>query len=402
MPIPVLCPTCQVKLKAPDNLAGQAIKCPRCQTVIRVPAAEPVPVQSAPAPKTEKVAASALAPERGAADDFESNLKDAPGVRTRAPSAKEVEDFESNLKDAPGVNRRSRKRDWDDDDEDDRPARRPARRQRDEDDEDEDDHPARRSNRRQLDQDDDEENIKPAPRSKRRSDDDEDDDGRPAKRARRADPDEDDDEDAPRSCKLPEDLRSRVENELEDGEKRIWVGQPAPELVFKRSLLRAGVMLFFGLVSVVMVFVMFAAELKKGNAAMVVLSLPIPLGIMAAGIALPFYQKWRASRTCYLLTNERAIVFQPNVFCIMQTTRYSPRELRAMRWNNSFWDKTAGDVVFKTVTVITTTHYRDRRGHYAGSRTSATTYYYGFLAVRDPQAVHRLISRTLLEGDDDD
>ena len=38
MPIQVICTGCQVKLKAPDTAAGKKTKCPKCQTIVSVPA----------------------------------------------------------------------------------------------------------------------------------------------------------------------------------------------------------------------------------------------------------------------------------------------------------------------------------------------------------------------------
>jgi hypothetical protein len=39
MPIQVLCTGCQARLKAPDTAAGKKTRCPKCQTVVSVPAA---------------------------------------------------------------------------------------------------------------------------------------------------------------------------------------------------------------------------------------------------------------------------------------------------------------------------------------------------------------------------
>lgn len=44
MPIPVVCPTCATKLRAPDNMAGRNAKCPKCGTAVAVPS----PVQQVP------------------------------------------------------------------------------------------------------------------------------------------------------------------------------------------------------------------------------------------------------------------------------------------------------------------------------------------------------------------
>jgi hypothetical protein len=41
MPLQVVCPSCNAKLKAPDTAAGKKTKCPKCQAVISVPADAP-------------------------------------------------------------------------------------------------------------------------------------------------------------------------------------------------------------------------------------------------------------------------------------------------------------------------------------------------------------------------
>jgi hypothetical protein len=41
MPIPLTCPGCSARMKAPDAAAGKAVRCPRCQARIAVPAAAP-------------------------------------------------------------------------------------------------------------------------------------------------------------------------------------------------------------------------------------------------------------------------------------------------------------------------------------------------------------------------
>jgi predicted RNA-binding Zn-ribbon protein involved in translation (DUF1610 family) len=37
MPIPVVCPSCENRLNAPDNAAGRKAKCPKCAAVISIP-----------------------------------------------------------------------------------------------------------------------------------------------------------------------------------------------------------------------------------------------------------------------------------------------------------------------------------------------------------------------------
>jgi phage FluMu protein Com len=49
MPITVTCPTCNQPLSAEDQYAGMNVKCPKCSTVIPLPAASAAPIPSAAA-----------------------------------------------------------------------------------------------------------------------------------------------------------------------------------------------------------------------------------------------------------------------------------------------------------------------------------------------------------------
>lgn len=58
MPIAVLCGNCNAKLNAPDAAAGKKVKCPKCATVLQIPAPEPEPDfevvdEPAPTPKAK-------------------------------------------------------------------------------------------------------------------------------------------------------------------------------------------------------------------------------------------------------------------------------------------------------------------------------------------------------------
>jgi hypothetical protein len=57
MPIPVVCPSCATKLRAPDNMAGRKTKCPKCGTAVVVPSPAPEapePVRAEPLPQPVK------------------------------------------------------------------------------------------------------------------------------------------------------------------------------------------------------------------------------------------------------------------------------------------------------------------------------------------------------------
>ena len=90
MPIPVACPGCSARLNAPDVAAGKRVKCPKCQTLIPVPAAsdeevdEPTARPSARRPRDE---GDDDRPRRRPRDD-EDDADDRPRPkRRRKPAA---------------------------------------------------------------------------------------------------------------------------------------------------------------------------------------------------------------------------------------------------------------------------------------------------------------------------
>jgi predicted Zn finger-like uncharacterized protein len=127
MPELVNCPHCEKKLRVPDNLIGQPVKCPTCGKTFTATAA------SAAAPPPEEKPAPRPAARRPPAE--EEQVEDVPRRRRPADADEEEE----------RPRRRPRAED-EEEDEDDRPRRRRPR--EDEDDEEEDDRPRRRKRRR--------------------------------------------------------------------------------------------------------------------------------------------------------------------------------------------------------------------------------------------------------------
>jgi hypothetical protein len=118
MPVTVTCTGCKSTLKVRDDLAGKKIKCPKCATLVLIPAED-----------EEELAAVEVAPD-------ESGEAPAPKRRSKRD---DDEDEEDRITDRP---RRKSRRDDDDDEDDDRPRKR--RRSRDDDDEDDDDRPKKK------------------------------------------------------------------------------------------------------------------------------------------------------------------------------------------------------------------------------------------------------------------
>lgn len=82
MPIRVECRECGRQINAPDKLAGRKAKCPQCQTILTIPAAEPVDA-IAPAPKAGTL------PKRRAAEP-EARITSKPQPRDEPEPDEEV------------------------------------------------------------------------------------------------------------------------------------------------------------------------------------------------------------------------------------------------------------------------------------------------------------------------
>ena len=185
------CPGCQSAFSVGDEKAGKTGKCPKCGTAFTIPIPEG---GSAPPPRPKKeVAVSPPSPPRDPNEPVEiapcpkcgMALTVAPeylGADVECPECKTV--FTAADKNGPKAKSKSVPPP------DDRPAKRPSKYR--DDDEDEEDRPARKSKRRE---DDDEDDDRPR-KSKRRDEDDEEDDEKPASKVRRvADADDEEEED---------------------------------------------------------------------------------------------------------------------------------------------------------------------------------------------------------------
>ena len=123
MPISVLCPSCNSKLNAPDSAAGKRVKCPKCQVLMELPAAEPdyeeLDDEPAPPPIMAKSKPKpAGKPVTEEEDDDEQPVRRKPH-RRRAESDDEENDDEENER--PSKRRASRRER--DEEEDERPRK---------------------------------------------------------------------------------------------------------------------------------------------------------------------------------------------------------------------------------------------------------------------------------------
>jgi hypothetical protein len=112
---------------------------------------------------------------------------------------------------------------------------------------------------------------------------------------------------------------------------------------------------------------------------------------VAVGLGMlgsPFWMWRRARRTCYALTERRAILWEPGWFGSVDVRSYGPDDLgkthRVQRRDGG------GDLVFEEVVTL----HRRHDGH-----RSANVRRHGFLGVDDVRDVEQRLRRTLLSGD---
>jgi hypothetical protein len=219
----------------------------------------------------------------------------------------------------------------------------------------------------------------------------------------------------------PADLKEKILLGLTPNEKPVWIGQPVPKLVLLRNsgyFAIAGVGILIGLIWLLVALAPARATVapppappvqqkagKKGAPAPVPAPAPAPaqvqagstlppLGVMlvSACFGLVPLVRWRnATRTCYLLTSRRALVLQQTLFGTTKES-YSPQEVAAVQRSNSWLLGGHGDLIFRTVYVITTS--RSRTGT---SSSSVRTIHYGFLAVAQVGEVEKRLRETLID-----
>src|SRR5262249_54529140 len=104
--------------------------------------------------------------------------------------------------------------------------------------------------------------------------------------------------------------------------------------------------------------------------------LPVGLLLVSACVAAVPLVHWRtATPTCYALTNRRAVVYKEGLFGPTRES-YSPLEVSNMRRSDSWLTAGSGDLIFRTVQVISRT-----RSQPAFLSSNVKTIHYGFLAI---------------------
>jgi hypothetical protein len=196
---------------------------------------------------------------------------------------------------------------------------------------------------------------------------------------------------------LPPKVAARVEAELQPGEKLVWLGQPSPWRGFVASLFVAGIGLFFVGFALVWFLLTGGLALLTGAAAgnqpeagalpaaflgcFSLCALPFVL-VGALLLGAPLWSRYAAKRTCYAITDRRAILWEPRAFGAWQVRSYGPGSLRELSRveRADGW----GDLILDEYQT------RDSDGGRHITRR-------GFFGIPNVHEVERLLRQTLIE-----
>lgn len=199
----------------------------------------------------------------------------------------------------------------------------------------------------------------------------------------------------PGDLSLSPELESRLQSELQPGERLVWVGQPRPGLVSRQAwvLVPCGVVFTgFALFWIAMAGGMAAAAggINGGLAGMFSCFPCFGIPFVLAGLFMltsPVWLRRQAHKTLYALTDRRAIVFEPRWFRMATVRSYTAPGLSHLTRRER--PDGSGDLVFEEFT----TSGVDSDGY----RRSYTTRR-GFLAIDRVREVEEMVRRTLLSG----
>jgi hypothetical protein len=187
---------------------------------------------------------------------------------------------------------------------------------------------------------------------------------------------------------LPPELDARVRAELQRDEQLLWVGQPLPARFARGGCLLA----LFGVPFAVVAVAMIAGAMVAAGAVSGLLSCFALFGLpfLVVGLGLlssPYWLRQMARRTCYALTDRRAIVWNAGWRGSVEIRTYGPGQLTRIR--RVEYPDGCGDLVFEEFTTLGTDS--------DGARTTNTRRY-GFMAIRRVHEVEELLRKALLSS----
>lgn len=184
-----------------------------------------------------------------------------------------------------------------------------------------------------------------------------------------------------------QDIDALAESELRLGERVVWRDQPIPRIIIKREIggMVIGAILFAACLAgaISLLYGLFQADDLESTVLCVgflLMNAAIGLGPGLLLLLSPYWSWRNAKRTYYVLTNQRAILFQASWFNTLKTYSFEPPQLADLP-RVQFADGT-GHVMFTPLLDDSDAYHNVKRPIPAGL---------GFIGVRDVKRVAEAI-----------
>lgn len=172
------------------------------------------------------------------------------------------------------------------------------------------------------------------------------------------------------------DLRRLVDDELQDGERIVWLAQPRQNL-YRRP---AWVIVLFAIPWTA--FSLFITTMIVDKESWFMALFGVPFVLVGLGmLSSPFWMGRKANRTVYAITDRRAIVYEGKAFGGISVQSYYPDRLTGMIRNQR--EDGSGDLIFEQFTT------RQGSGH--------TTVRRGFVGLERVREAEEIIAGQLLQ-----
>lgn len=189
---------------------------------------------------------------------------------------------------------------------------------------------------------------------------------------------------------LSDNERSLLEQQLEHNERVVWAGKPAERIAFLRGLVATIGLGIFGLILLIVLVILLAQGVLSGSVGVIgggFVGLLI-VGCLAGGIAFPFWERYRARRTFYAITTQRALGWFCNWLGKVKLQVFEPAAVAGVqRMAFGRGDDAPGHLIFGSRVVT-------RR---IGDATHQYVERWGFFNVPRAAEVEQLLRETLID-----
>jgi len=178
--------------------------------------------------------------------------------------------------------------------------------------------------------------------------------------------------------------RDQLRDLLDEGEQVVWADKPDADAAFRFGWIFAG---FFGVVAFVLLLVLVGVLVSGGSDGfLIVFALflgVLVLGLAGAGVAAPFFQRWRYGKTFYAFTDRRALAWTCDLLGRTRLKTYPPAALGSIRCMAR--DEGLGSLMFGAQEI------KRKDGQVAG------VIFHGFFYIKNARSVEKLMRQRLVD-----